>query len=192
MAEAEKRQLYPNPSGIVAFSGKNKTIDASHFAMGNTRVAAFSKGLQYTEAKHVDLQSNNISGIGGRSIIMSLCPTLNPNPPQILSLNLENNQLGRGNDFIQELANRFEKDILLLQDLNLGQNGINDNQIEILCTGLIDGSNNTLRKLNLAKNQITDYGINNLVKYFQEINSGITELYLGWNKITGPGSSSVA
>ena len=81
MAEAEKRQLYPNPSGIVAFSGKNKTIDASHYAMGNSRVAAFSKGLQYTEARHVDLQSNNISGIGGRSIIMSLCPKLNASPP---------------------------------------------------------------------------------------------------------------
>lgn len=45
MAEAEKRHLYPNPSGIVAFSGKNKTIDASHFAMGNNRAAAFGKGL---------------------------------------------------------------------------------------------------------------------------------------------------
>ena len=91
MAEAEKRQLYPNPSGIVAFSGKNKTIDASHFSMGNNRAAAFGKGLQYTEAKHVDLQSNNISGIGGRSIMMSLCPTLNASPPPIVSLNLSNN-----------------------------------------------------------------------------------------------------
>lgn len=55
MAEAEKRKLFPNPSGIVAFSGKNKKIDASHFYMGNARVAAFSKGLKYTEARHVDL-----------------------------------------------------------------------------------------------------------------------------------------
>ena len=55
MREVEKRKLYPNPSGIVAFSGKNKTIDASHHYMGNSRVAAFSKGLKYTEARHVDL-----------------------------------------------------------------------------------------------------------------------------------------
>ena len=55
MKEAEKRKLYPNPSGIVSFSGKNKTIDASHHYMGNSRIAAFSKGLKFTEAKHVDL-----------------------------------------------------------------------------------------------------------------------------------------
>ena len=65
--------------------------------------------------------------------MMSLCPTLNESPPQIISLNLSNNQLGRGNDFIKELANRFESDKFNLQDLNLAQNGINDNQIEILC-----------------------------------------------------------
>lgn len=152
MREAEKRKLYPNPSGIVAFSGKNKTIDASHHYMGNSRIAAFSKGLKFTEAKHVDLQANNISGIGGRSIILSLCPKLNPAPPQILTLNLENNNLGRGNEFIRELSNQFENRRFPLQELNLASNQINDNQIEILCEGLIEGNNDNLTKFNLSKN----------------------------------------
>ena len=142
----------------------------------------------------MDLQSNNISGIGGRSIMMSLCPTLNNSPPQIVSLNLSNNQLGRGNDFIKELANRFESDKFHLQDLNLAQNGINDNQIETLCIGLESIPNTSLTKLNLSKNQITDSGIKHIAWLFDKCDgiSNIAELYLGWNKISGPGAASVA
>ena len=192
MREAEKRKLYPNPSGIVAFSGKNRTIDASHHYMGNSRVAAFSKGLTYTEARHVDLQSNNISGIGGRSVILSLCPKMNAAPPQILTLNLENNNLGRGNEFIRELSNQFEDRKFPLRELNLSSNQINDNQIEILCEGLIEGNSGNLTKLNLSKNLITDAGAASLVELFKQSDTKLSELYLGWNKITGPGACSIA
>ena len=50
---------------------------------------------------------------------MSLCPKMNSSPPQILSLNLENNNLGQGNDFIRELSNQFEDQKFPLQELNL-------------------------------------------------------------------------
>ena len=105
---------------------------------------------------------------------------------------MENNNLGRGNEFIRELATQFEDAKFPLQELNLAQNGINDNQIEILSEGLIEGNNTNLTKLNLSKNFITDQGANSLVELFKQSNSKLAELYLGWNKITGPGACSIA
>ena len=63
----------------------------------------------------------------------------------------------------------------------MSQNGINDNQIEILTEGMIEGMNTNLQRLNLSKNQITDSGINSLVELCKQSNPSIQELYLGWN-----------
>ena len=61
-----------------------------------------------------------------------------------------------------------------------------------MCEGLIEGNNDNLTKFNLSKNLITDQGAHSLVELFKQSNTKLAELYLGWNKITGPGACSIA
>ena len=87
--------------------------------MTDKKAKAFSSGLGLTEASKIGMISNNISPLGGRHIIKSLSQ-------QILELNLENNLIGKGDEFVKALVDQLASNNCLLQNLNIAHNEIND------------------------------------------------------------------
>lgn len=96
--------------------------------------------------------SGNISPRGGLHIIKSLSS-------HILELNLENNLIGKCNDFISELAKKIQAPGFVLQSLNLSNNGITDEQVELFFNAFIAANNKSLRKIWFNRNFITDRGV---------------------------------
>jgi hypothetical protein len=84
----------------VATKGKNKEIDAKHTYFTEQKAKAFGHGLELTEARKVGMVSDHISPRGGLHIIKSLSS-------HILELNLENNMIGKGDEFIEELVKQI-------------------------------------------------------------------------------------
>lgn len=112
-------KILPVKVGLVHAIGKNKHVDASFHKLTTKHVEALSKGLKLTEARFVDLHSNQINDIAGTFVLRNL----NRN---ILSLNLEANLLGRGNHFMDLLCEGFTSKTITLRELNLAQNQISD------------------------------------------------------------------
>lgn len=68
-------------------------IDAKNTYFTEQKAKAFGLGLELTEARKVAIAGDHISPNGGRYIIKSLSS-------HILELNLENNLIGKGDEFI--------------------------------------------------------------------------------------------
>ena len=83
----------PVTNKLVSYKGNQMKINAKNFSMGNDRANALSSALKLTEATQVNLKFNRLSPFAGKNILENI----NSN---ILELNLENNQLGKNNVFI--------------------------------------------------------------------------------------------
>ena len=137
-------------------------INAKNFSMGNDRANALSSALKLTEATQVNLKFNRLSPFAGKNILENM----NQN---ILELNLENNQLGKNEVFIDSFIEHMQSANFAIQGINLNKNHLNDGQVEKLCTAIIETKNKTIRKIKLGNNGLTSSRYAGVAKAFLSV-----------------------
>jgi Leucine-rich repeat (LRR) protein len=157
----DESNLYPKRRNIVADRGRNQEITAREYYMSEVKAHAFGAGFHLTEVKHIGVPNTSLKAIGGIQIIRQLTSN-------IRELNLENNMVGRGDAFFQELVAALGTPQFALKTLNLSGNQITDKQIELFFNAYASVNPKTLTKVYLSKNLITDRGAKAIKKAFLE------------------------
>ena len=143
----DSQKLNPLPFGIVRNKGKETELDIHGYCMGDNYAAAFSEGLKHCKSvEKINLRSNRLSEKGSTSILMKL------DMHSIKDLCMSENSLGRAS--VRRIADILEDQKSNLRHLSLESVKLSDlagNLIfEALCV------NNTLTRLNLAKNSLSE------------------------------------
>jgi len=153
--------------------------------MGHLKADALSAGLEYSEVSKLELGTNMMSSLNGKNIISRL-------GRQVIELNLENNELGKSDEFSDALAKHIIGGRFILQGLNLSQNYITDQQVHSICSALGTKNNHTLKKLKLSKNLLTVKAAKSIRDLFINSSTKLCELDLSWNNIWAKGGAAIA
>ena len=137
--------MLPVTNKLVHYKGKEEKIQAKNFMMGDKKGKAVAAALARTECQKANLKNNRLSPPTGKLILESMSE-------RVLELNLERNNLGKSDVFLDALIKHVGKYDCSLQVLNLSHNGISDRHVLKFCAELVDVKNQTLRKLKLAHN----------------------------------------
>ena len=173
--ETVKRKALPNPVSKMYHheGGQIPDYKLRHYRLGKARLTALAESLELNhKLTSIDLRSNGIDPKGALYLLTKV-------PTTIKAINLSDNKIGKeGTEKLCEIIKSYH--YANLMKLNLESVNLGDKLAEPILKALL--LNDTIKFLNLSKNDISDRSAPHISQLLQE--SGILQLYLHWNKIT--------
>ena len=173
MKKLDELQLMPELFGVVHDSGKNaNVVSLRGYGVGDRKADAIGAALALKNFQKLDISTNRLTHVGARHLLTQLTP-------QCLELDVHANRVGvYGCLTISNCILR--SNVHHLMALNLGMNGLNDEAIRDLASGLVWAKD--LRRLNVSSNNISSNSASALVNALAK-GGGIEELAIAWNQI---------
>lgn len=168
-----KKNLKPEPFGIVRRKGPILSLDIHQYGMGDTYAEAFSLGVKACkELKTINLGANRLSDTGVSEILKELVSK------KLESIILSENHIStKSLDHIIRMLNKIDNNI---RYLDLEFTHLSEPLICVLCKALSD--NKILIRLSLARNDLGEssaLGLKEMLKH----NQTIKYLDLHWNHL---------
>ncbi|OMJ87125.1 hypothetical protein SteCoe_11198 [Stentor coeruleus] len=178
LGEVSRRNLKPEPFGIVRRNGPETSIDIQGYGMGDTYAEAFSEGLSVVkDVETLNLKENRLTDSGASKILNKLIAR------NLKKVILSENRIGLKSILcLEKILNHVDSKIKVLE---LEKTHLSDKALESLCRLLID--NKILVRLSLAKNNIGE-GCAKPLKELIISNNTLKYLDLHWNQLGKEGA----
>ncbi|CAD8076826.1 unnamed protein product [Paramecium sonneborni] len=178
--KSEQLRLLPCKMGLIKQKGESKVLAIENHKFGDKYVEVLSEGLRTLPViQDFNFNSNRIKE-NGASLILPLISK------QARSIEMVSNIIGRKG--LEPVLNVLPLQTCKIQILNLEDNQLGDLLAQELFKSM--QKNNTVKLLNVSKNQITNASYP-FIKQMIETNDSLEELYLHWNLIKGSGGAEL-
>jgi hypothetical protein len=181
LVRSQKVLVLPCRIGFIKSPGDDDTkLRLNYQRYGDKYASMLSEGLKVNQTvKDYCLQHNRIHGGGASQLINSIGKTARV-------IDFKSNDIGRlGIDSICKAI--IQKDCRI-EILNLEDNKLGDENIIRMLKAL--NQNPIIKSLNISKNFLTNK-IADLLASIIKSNDHLTELYLHWNQLKGPGGLAI-